>query len=69
MITIVISPEDIFPNLHTGNAIKELRYHVAEMIGVKRNDISEMENGKRRIDEDMAKRLARELNTDYKVFF
>ncbi len=70
-----LSLEEIFPNLHGGSAIKGLRYRenltqaqLAEMIGVKRHHISEMENGKRFIDKEMAKHLARELNTDYRVF-
>ncbi len=41
---------------------------LSQMIGVKPNHISEMENGKRCIGKDMAKRLAKALRTEYKVF-
>jgi DNA-binding XRE family transcriptional regulator len=67
--------EDVFPDLHPGSAIRGLRYRenltqaqLAEKIGVKRHHISEMENGKRPIGKDMAKRLSEALHTDYKVF-
>lgn len=67
--------EELFPDLHSGSAIRGLRYReeltqaqLAEKIGVKRHHISEMENGKRPIGKEMAKRLAKALNTNYKVF-
>lgn len=67
--------EALFPDLHGGSAIKGLRYRegltqeqLAQKINVKRHHISEMENGKRSIGKDMAKRLAKVLHTDYKVF-
>jgi len=41
---------------------------LAEKIDIKPHHISEMENGKRVIGKVMAKRLARALNTGYKVF-
>jgi transcriptional regulator with XRE-family HTH domain len=41
---------------------------LAEMIGAKPSHISEMENGKRPIGKEMAKRLARALRTEYKIF-
>ena len=70
-----VALEDVFPNLHPGSAIRGLRYReeftqaqLAEKIGVKRHHISEMENGKRPIGKEMAKRLAEVLHTDYKVF-
>ena len=70
-----ISLEEMFPDLHFGSAIRGLRYReeltqaqLAEKIGVKRHHISEMEHGKRPIGRDMAKRLAKALHTDYKVF-
>lgn len=69
------SLEQVFPDLHAGSAIKGLRYRekltqiqLARKLGVKRHHISEMENGKRTIGKEMAKRLADALNTDYKVF-
>lgn len=67
--------EEVFPDLHPGSAIRGLRYReelsqaqLAEIIGVKRHHISEMERGKRPIGKDMAKRLAKALHSDYKVF-
>ncbi len=70
-----MSLEELFPDLHPGSAIRGLRYRdeltqaqLAKKIGVKRHHISEMENGKRPIGKEMAKRLAKALNTDYKVF-
>jgi len=70
-----IALEDLFPDLHSGSAIKGLRYRegltqekLAKQINVTRKHISEIENGKRDIDIDLAKRLSTALNTDYKVF-
>ncbi|MCP4706123.1 MAG: helix-turn-helix transcriptional regulator [candidate division Zixibacteria bacterium] len=67
--------EEVFTDLHSGSAIKGLRYRdnltqqqLASMIGVKRHHISEMENGKRPVGKEMAKRLAKALNTNYKVY-
>lgn len=71
----VYSIEEVFPNFHTGNALRGLRSReeltqkqLAEMIGAKPNHISEMENGKRPIGKGMAKRLAKALKTDYRIF-
>jgi DNA-binding XRE family transcriptional regulator len=70
-----VSLEELFPDLNPGSAIRGLRYReeltqaqLADKIGVKRHHISEMENDKRPIGKEMAKRLAKALNTDYKVF-
>jgi plasmid maintenance system antidote protein VapI len=41
---------------------------LAVMIGVPQRHISEMENGKRPIGEEMAKRLGKALNIGYKMF-
>jgi len=41
---------------------------LAEMIGARPTHISEMENGKRPIGKGMAKRLAKALRTEYKIF-
>ena len=41
---------------------------LAEEIGVSQHHISEMENGKRSIGKEMAKKLARFFQTDYRVF-
>ena len=67
--------EEVFPGLHQGSAIRGLRLRegltqeqLAHLLGVKRPNLSEMENGKRPIGKNMAKRLAQVLKTDYKVF-
>ena len=41
---------------------------LAEMIGARPTHISEMENGKRPIGKGMAKRLAKVLRTEHKIF-
>lgn len=70
------SIEKVFPDFHIGHALKGLRFRegltqkqLAEMIGVRPNYISEIENGKRSIGKDIAKRLAEALRTEYKVFY
>jgi DNA-binding XRE family transcriptional regulator len=67
--------EEVFPDLHQGSAIRGLRLRegltqeqLARLLGIKRPNLSEMENGKRPIGKNMAKRLAQVLKTDYKVF-
>jgi DNA-binding XRE family transcriptional regulator len=67
--------EEVFPDLHPGSAIRGLRLRegltqeqLARLLGIKRTNLSEMENGKRPIGKNMAKRLAQVLKTDYKVF-
>ena len=41
---------------------------LAEKIGVKTHHISEMEHGKRHIGKNIAQRLAKVFNVDYRVF-
>ena len=69
------SIEEVFPDFHVGHALRGLRSRegltqkqLAEMIGVKPSHISEMEHEKRTIGKEMAKRLAKALETEYKVF-
>jgi DNA-binding XRE family transcriptional regulator len=66
---------EVFPDLHPGSAIRGLRLRegltqeqLAQRLGIKRNNLSQMENGKRPIGKNMAKRLAQILHTNYKVF-
>ena len=66
---------EVFPDLHPGSAIRGLRLRealtqeqLAGRLGIKRNNLSEIENGKRPIGKNMAKRLAEVLHTNYKVF-
>ena len=70
-----VSLNEVFSDLHAGSAIKGLRYReeltqaqLADMIDVRRHHISEMENGKRPVGKEMAKRLAKALKSEYKVF-
>jgi len=67
--------EEAFPGLGPGDILHGARdregitqTELPEKIGVKPHHISEMESGKRSIGKDMARRLAKALNTGYKVF-
>jgi DNA-binding XRE family transcriptional regulator len=58
-----------------GKALAGARYRegltqmkLAELTGIPQRHISEMENGKRPIGKEMAKRLGKSLNIGYKVF-
>lgn len=66
-----VFPEGIAPD----SVLRGARYRegltqaqLAARMGVKVSHISEMERGKRSIGKEMAKRLAKALNTNYKVF-
>lgn len=61
--------------LLVGKALAGARYRegltqiqLSEMTGIPQRHISEMENGKRPIGKEMAKRLGKVLNISYKVF-
>jgi ribosome-binding protein aMBF1 (putative translation factor) len=67
--------EEVFPDMQPGDILRGARHRdgltqaqLAAKIGVKPSHISEMEKGKRPIGKDMAKRLAKALNTSYQVF-
>ncbi|WP_419781695.1 helix-turn-helix transcriptional regulator [Maridesulfovibrio sp.] len=67
--------DDVFPDHHKGVTLRGLRLReeltqaqLAEKLSIKQHHISEIENGKRSISIEMAKRLADVLVTDYKVF-
>jgi ribosome-binding protein aMBF1 (putative translation factor) len=58
-----------------GSCLRGARYkeaitqqRLADMIGIPQRHISMMENGKRPIGKEMAKRLGKALNIGYKVF-
>lgn len=53
-----------------GARLKEemTQQQLADAIGVRPHHISEMENGRRTIGKEMAHRLAKALNVNYKVF-
>ena len=69
------SLDEVFPDFHPGDTLKGARLmheltqaQLAAMIGVKASHISEMEKGKRPMGKEMARRLAKALNTSYQVF-
>ena len=66
--------EEIFPDFHAGDRIKGLRYRedmtqkqLAEKVGISVQNLSHMEHGRRPIGKDMAKRIAKVLNTDWRL--
>lgn len=68
-----ISPE-LVTNPY-GTYLKGIRYReeltqeqLAEATGIPRRHLSEMENGKRVIGKESARKLAKALNTDYRMF-
>ena len=68
------APEEVFPDSHPGHVLRGLRTRealtqaaLAAMAGLKAHHISEMEHGKRPIGKDVAKRLAKALNSDWKL--
>jgi ribosome-binding protein aMBF1 (putative translation factor) len=67
--------EEIYPHFNAGVALRAARKRegltqkeLALSIDVKQSHISEMEKGKRPIGKELAKRLAKALNVDYRVF-
>ena len=68
--------EEVFPEgISPANCLRGARSReemtqaqLAAKVGVKVSHISEMERGKRPVGKEMAKRLAKALNTSYKVF-
>jgi transcriptional regulator with XRE-family HTH domain len=70
-----LSLDEVFPDPHQGSAMRGLRLRegltqeqLASLLGIRRPNLSEMENGKRPIGKNLAKRLAQVLKTDYTVF-
>lgn len=68
-------PELFDPILGPGRVLKGMRYReeltqkqLAEKLGIRQHHLSEMENGKRPIGKEMAKKLAKALRADYRVF-
>ncbi len=65
---------EVFPETHAGRILRGFRARedmtqalLAEKAKLKAHHISEMENGKRTIGKDVAKRLAHALNIDYRI--
>ena len=72
------TPEELSPELATNRAGVCIRggrgkegltqKQLAERIGIAQHHVSEMENGKRTVGKEMARKLAEVLNVDYRVF-
>jgi ribosome-binding protein aMBF1 (putative translation factor) len=67
--------EEVYPNFSGSVALRGARKRealtqkeLAQLMGISQTHISEMEHGKRPIGKDMAKRLAKVLKVDYRVF-
>jgi len=67
--------EKSFPNYNSSVALRGARHkesltqkELAKLIGIGQHHISEMENGKRPIGKEMAKKFAEVLHIDYRVF-
>jgi DNA-binding XRE family transcriptional regulator len=75
-----IPADDVLREVHekygkAGSVIRGLRaredmtqIELAEKLGVTQGDLSKMENGKRSVGKEMARRLAKVFSTDYRVF-
>jgi DNA-binding XRE family transcriptional regulator len=71
----LIPADEVFPDSHPGKILKGLRTRedmtqaqLAGAIGLRPHHISEMEHGKRVIGKEVARRLAKALNSSYKMF-
>ncbi len=67
--------EEVYPNFNPSVALRGARKkegltqeELAKLIGISQTHISEMENGKRTIGKEMAKRFSNILKIDYRVF-
>jgi ribosome-binding protein aMBF1 (putative translation factor) len=67
--------KEVYPQFNASVALRAARKRegltqkeLALSIGIKQSHISEMEKGKRPIGKDLAKRLSKALNIDYRVF-
>jgi plasmid maintenance system antidote protein VapI len=68
------SVEETFPDYHAGRSLRGARYRenisqrqLSQLTGVSVQNLSAMENGRRPIGKEMAKRLAKVLNTDWRL--
>jgi DNA-binding XRE family transcriptional regulator len=67
--------EEVYPDFNGSVALRGARKRetltqkeLARLVGVSQTHISEMEHGKRPIGKDMARRLAKALRVNYRVF-
>lgn len=75
-----VSAEEVFPELkkateRVAGVLRGFRYReeltqaeLAKKMGVKQHHLSEMEHGKRSIGKNLAKKLAKQFKTDYRIF-
>ena len=75
-----VPADDVLREVHekygkTGSVIRGFRareemaqIELARKLGVTQGDLSKMENGKRPVGKEMARRLAKVFSTDYRVF-
>ena len=71
----LFASEEVLPEANPGMALRGLRVRegisqreLAKRLGITQHRVSEMENGKRAISVDMAKRIGEAYNISYKVF-
>ena len=67
--------EEVYPDFNGSVALRGARKRealtqkeLARLVGISQTHISEMEHGKRPIGKDMARRLAKALKVNYRVF-
>lgn len=70
-----IDPKMKDPSLRTASILRGARYkegmsqiELADKLGIAQSDLSKMENGKRTIGKNLAKRIADILHVDYRIF-
>jgi DNA-binding XRE family transcriptional regulator len=70
-----LSVEEVFPEMCPAMVLRGFRgkndmtqAEFAERVGITQHHVSEMENGKRSITIDMAKRIGQAFNVSYKLF-
>jgi DNA-binding XRE family transcriptional regulator len=66
--------KEVFPDFHAGDKLLGLRYRenltqkqLADKVGISVQNLSHMEHGRRSIGKEMAKRIARALDTDWRL--
>jgi DNA-binding XRE family transcriptional regulator len=69
-----MTPEEVFPGFGAGHSLRGARYRedvsqrqLSKLSGVSVQNISAMEHGRRPIGKEMAKRLGKVLNTDWRL--
>jgi transcriptional regulator with XRE-family HTH domain len=72
--SVLFDAAQVFPDSHPGRVLRGLRTRedltqaeLASKSGLKPHHISEMENAKRPIGKEVARRLAKALNADFRM--